>query len=51
MFSHVVRFCSVQTLLAFAVEKGMLDHQMDVSTAFLNRDLEEEIFVEQPEGI
>lgn len=49
-YSPVVRLSSVRTLLANAVQKGMLVHQMDVVTAFLNGDLEEEIFMEQPEG-
>jgi hypothetical protein len=49
-FSPVVKFSSIRTLLAFAVEKQMLVHQMDVITAFLNGRLEEEIYMEQPEG-
>ena len=28
----------------------MLIHQMDVETAFLNAQLEEEIYMEQPDG-
>ncbi len=39
---------SIRSLLAFTVEKGMLIHQMDVVTAFLNGQLEEEIYNEQP---
>ena len=49
-FSPVVRFSSIRTLLALAVQKGMLIHQMDVVTAFLNGRLEEEIYMQQPEG-
>ena len=49
-FSPVVRFDSIRTLLAFAVEKQMLIHQMDVVAAFLHGDLEEDIYMEQPEG-
>ncbi|CAL5368182.1 unnamed protein product [Camellia sinensis] len=37
-------------LLALAAQKGWVIHQMDVKSAFLNGYLEEEIFVEQPEG-
>jgi hypothetical protein len=37
-------------LLALATQKGWTLHQMDVKSAFLNGYLEEEIFVEQPEG-
>ena len=49
-FSPVVRFSSVRTLLAYAVENDMMIHQMDVNTAFLNGSLNEEIYMEQPEG-
>ena len=49
-FSPVVRFSSIRVLLAFAVQRGMLIHQMDVVTAFLNGELAEEIFMEQPPG-
>ena len=36
--------------LAFAVEMGMQIHQMDVVTAFVNGDLKEEIYMQQPSG-
>ena len=49
-FSPVTRFSSICTLLAFAVEMGMQIHQMDVVTAFLNGDLKEEIYMQQPSG-
>ena len=49
-FSPVVRYSSVRALLAFAVQNGMIIHQMDVVTAFLNGMLEEEIYMEQPPG-
>jgi hypothetical protein len=40
-FSPVVRFSSIRTLLAFAVQNNMVIHQMDVVTAFLNGRLDE----------
>jgi len=46
----VVRFSSIRTLLSFAVQNNLHVHQMDVVTAFLNGHLEEEIYMEQPEG-
>lgn len=49
-FSPVVSFTSVRTLLAFAVQNGMMVHQMDVVTAFLNGTLDKEIYMEQPPG-
>ena len=49
-FSPVVRFSSIRTLLAFAVQNNLHVHQMDVVTAFLNGHQEEEIYMEQPEG-
>ena len=49
-FSPVVKFSSIRTLLAWAVQKGMYVHQMDVVTAFLNGPLDEEIYMVQPDG-
>lgn len=49
-FSPVVRFSSIRALLAFGVQNDMLIHQMDVVAAFLNGTLEEEIYMEQPDG-
>lgn len=49
-FSPVVRFNSIRTLLSFAVQNNLHVHQMDVVTAFLNGHLDEEIYMEQPEG-
>ena len=46
-FSPVVRFSSIRTLLAFAVQHNM---QMDVVAAFLNGNLQEDIYMNQPDG-
>ena len=46
----MARFSSIRALLAFAVQNDMLVHQMDVVTAFLNGNLEEEVYMEQPPG-
>ena len=49
-FSPVVRYSSIRTLLAFAIQHGMIIHQKDVVTAFLNGILDEDIYMEQPPG-
>ena len=49
-FAPVVRLNTLRALLSYAVQKGLLIHQMDVVTAFLNGDLEEEVYMEQPPG-
>ena len=49
-FSPVARLDTIRLLLALAAQKDWIIHHMDVKSAFLNGHLEEEIFVEQPEG-
>ena len=49
-FSPVVRLESVRTLIAMSVQQGLQLHQVDVTTAFLNGELEEEVYMRQPEG-
>ena len=49
-FSPVARFESIRYLLAHAALEDWDIESMDVKTAFLNGDLEEEIYMEQPEG-
>ena len=49
-FSPVVRSESVRTLIALAARDNMYLHQLDVTTAFLNGTLREEVFMKQPEG-
>ena len=48
-FSPVVRFETVRTLLSISASKNMEVHHMDVSSAFLNGDLSETIYMKQPE--
>ena len=49
-YSPVTRINSIRMILAIAALKNLEIHQMDVKTAFLNGDLDEEIYMEQPEG-
>lgn len=49
-FSPVVRFTSIRMILAIAASRKMKLKQFDVKTAFLNGELRETIFMEQPSG-
>ena len=49
-FSPVVKYETLRYLIALSAEKQWHIHQMDVKTAFLHGDLEELIYMEQPEG-
>jgi hypothetical protein len=50
-FAPVVRFNSIRLIFAIAVQNKMIIHQMDVKTAFLNGTVDEEIYIEIPEGV
>ena len=41
---------SIPMLLALSSIYKLIVHQMDVKTTFLNGDLDEEVYMEQPEG-
>jgi len=49
-FSPVVRFASIRLLLALVAHLDLESFQMDVKTVFLNGNLEEEIYMDQPIG-
>ena len=44
IFSPVVKMCSIQVILGLAASMNLELEQLDVKTAFLHRDLDEEIF-------
>ena len=49
-FAPVARLEAIRMFLAYATHKKFKVFQMDVKSAFLNGELEEEVFVEQPPG-
>jgi hypothetical protein len=44
-YSLVARLTTIHVVLSLAISHGLLVHQMDVKTAFLNGELEEEIYM------
>ena len=49
-FVSVAQYTFIKALISIAAEMGWKIHQMDVKTAFLNGIIQEEIYVEQPQG-
>ena len=49
-FSLVARYTSIRTIIALAPVLGWKLHHMDVKIAFLNAKIEQEVFMEQPDG-
>ena len=50
IFAHVVKHVSIRLLLSIVVNHDLELEQLDVKTAFLHGDIDEEIYMEQPEG-
>nr|GEV32299.1 retrovirus-related Pol polyprotein from transposon TNT 1-94 [Tanacetum cinerariifolium] len=49
-FALVARLEAIRIFLAYAAHKKMVVYQMDMTTAFLNGNLWEEVYVSQPDG-
>jgi hypothetical protein len=49
-FSPVARYTSIRTIIALAAKIKWKLHQMDVKTSFLNGIIEEEVYIEKPQG-
>ena len=47
-FAPTARMATIRTALALAGRLKLLVYQMDVKSAFLNGDLKEEVYVDQP---
>jgi hypothetical protein len=50
MFVSVARYTSIRTIVALEAKMKWKLHQMDVKTTFLNGVIEEEVYIEQPQG-
>ncbi|GJV45413.1 retrovirus-related pol polyprotein from transposon TNT 1-94 [Tanacetum coccineum] len=49
-FAPVARIEAIRIFIANAANKNIIIYQMDVKSAFLNGNLQEEVFASQPEG-
>jgi hypothetical protein len=46
----MARYTSIRTIIALAAKMKWKLHQMDMKTTFLNGVIEEEVYLEQPQG-
>jgi hypothetical protein len=49
-FSLVTKYTSIRTIISLALVMGWKLHHMDVNTVFLNGVIEEEVYIEKPQG-
>jgi hypothetical protein len=49
-FAPVARYTSIRAIISLFASMGWNLHQMDVKTSFLNGVIEEEVYIEQPQG-
>jgi hypothetical protein len=50
VFTPVARLDSVCLLITLTVHEGWEVHHMDIKSAFINGDIQEEVYIEQPAG-
>jgi hypothetical protein len=46
----VARYTSIRTIIDLAAKMKQKLHEMDVKTSFLNGVIEEEVYIEKPQG-
>jgi hypothetical protein len=49
-FTPMARYTSIRTIIALVAKMKWKLHQMDVKTNFLNGVMEEEVYIDQPQG-
>ena len=49
-FAPLARYTSIRAIISLVTSMGWNLHQMDVKTTFLNGAIEEEVYIEQPQG-
>lgn len=49
-FSPTVRMNSIRTLIQYSIQNDMIIHTMDFKSAYLNANIDFDIYIEQPEG-
>jgi hypothetical protein len=49
-FTLVARYTSIRTIIALVAKMKWKLHQMDIKTTFLNGVIEQEVYIEQPQG-
>ena len=50
IFSPIVKMTSIRAILSLVATENLFLEQLDVKTAFLHGDLEEDIYMHQPKG-
>ena len=50
-FAPTAQLTSVRVVMQLAAQNGLMLHQMDVKTAYLNAPIDCELYLEQPEGL